>query len=420
MSGAPRERTVGIILLAVSAVLLLLAITIGWTSFTRWKAVRALNQYHLAVISGNKGAAKDAAEIAASVRDDAALVLPSLDLLTVDAGMLARLRRDVPAHQRAIVDTALAFRAALQDGDATELDGADGRLLTHLAALRKGNLPDFPVLAQGDVVHTAILDRCCQAHIAAAWRAGDAKALREPLEILVLLHPDHPEFAKAQTLLAAIGRGASGTAASFSHDIIGDRVAFYRQLVVLAPEHKTSFIRLIPENDRTSAEIQAMLMVDGASGDLKAQVKRAEEDPTEPTIATLFRRCMESDEDELALRLIKKAPASIKTTMQLALAIKQGDLAQLVKLQPERTDLKAKISPPIGREKTISFHLTTESGLIPRDTGLEIRLNQVRIAPERIRRLGSLIVVEFRGMAASTEMEVKLNDAVVFSGTVRL
>lgn len=419
MTSAERERFLGIGLLIAAAICLLLAIIIGWSGITRWRAIHAANTWQMARLAGQANEATEAASTAARLAPgDAALVLPDIELVRTDADRLARLRRDVPAQQRRLVDTAIAFHAVLHGDSGGSLDGVDGRLLNHLVALKRGGaIPPFPAVERGDLPFAAIFDHTVQTHIQAAWDAGDATALRAGLEPFVLLRPDHPERAKARTILAAI---SGATAPSFVHDITDERNAFLRHLAQLAPDRADALIRLIPEAQRTPDEIQRLLLAGGETADLKRQVEQALANPGEAVFVVLFRRCLEEDHTDLAQRLIDKAPASIKPGMELALAFHVGDVATVVRLQPDRRDLQPRATPPIGRENLITFHLMTEAGLVPRGDGLVVRLNEERVAPDRIKRRGSLVEIQFRGGGMTVNLEVKLGDKIIFAGPVRL
>jgi len=419
MTAAERERFFGIGLLVAAAICLLLAILIGWNGITRWRAIHAANTWQMARLAGQTNDAAEAAKTAARLGSgDAALVLPDIDLSQADNARLSRLRRDVPAQQRRLVDATLAFHAVLHNSTGGSLDGVDGRLLDHIVALKRGGtMPTFPMVERGDMPFAAILDHAVQNHLQAAWNAGNATALRAGLEPFVLLRPDHPEHAKARTILAAI---AGGTAPSFVHDIADQRTAFLRHLAQLAPERADSLIRLIPEAQRTPDEIQRLLLAGGNTVDLKQQVEQALTSPGEAVFVVLFRRCLNEDRTDLAQRLIEKAPVHLKPGMELALAFHAGDVATVSRLQPERRDLQPRATAPIGRENLITFHLMTDAGLIPRGDGLDIRLNEERVAPDRIKRRGSLVEVQFRGGGLTVNLEVKLGDKIVFAGPVRL
>lgn len=419
MTAAERERFLGIGLLVAAAICLLLAILIAWNGITRWRAINAANAWQMARLAGQTNDAAEAAKTAARLgAGDAALVLPAIDLNQADADRLSRLRRDVPTQQRRLVDAAIAFHAVLHGGNGGVLDGVDGRLLDHIVALKRGGaLPPFPELDRGDIPFAAILDRAVQTHVQAAWNAGDASALQAGLEPFVLLRPDHLERAKARTILAAL---AGPTAASFVHDVTAQRQDLLRHLAQLAPDRADALIRLIPEDQRTPAEIQRLLLAGGAAVDLKQQVEQALANPGEAVFVVLFRRCLEEDRLDLAQRLIDKAPAGIKPGMQLALAFRVGDIATVLRLQPERRDLQPRITAPIGRENQITFHLMTEAGLVPRGDGLVVRLNEERVAPDRIKRRGSLVEIQFRGGGMTVILEVKLGERLIFAGAVRL
>lgn len=421
MNGLPRERMLGFGMLGAAAVCLIIALVLALGGYRRWSAVGALQDYRLAVLGGDaEAAAGFAREAAAKAPDDAALVLPSLDLMEGDTTPLERLRNRVPARQRPVVDTALAFQGALHGKQAGEVEGSDAKLVAHLIALSKGELPPFPDLVQGSAPHAAILDRAAQAQVRAAWIAGDAKALASGLSPLLLLRPDHAEAARMRVLLAAAGEGPGGVAAAFVHDIGAGRTAFLRKVAILCPEDATALLRLIPEGERTPAEIQRMLLAAGQQGDLKQQVEQALKNPGDAVLTALFRRCLSEGDLGLAAQITEKAGDTVKPSMELALAVASGDLGKVAQLQPKRTDLKPRVTRLLGKQNTITFHLATASGFIPRGSTFDVRINGDRIPPERIKRWGSLVQVEFRGGGVTAEVQVLLGETVVHTGPVKL
>jgi len=418
MTTAERERLLGIILLVAAAVCLLLAILIGWGAISRWRAISAANLWQTARLTGNSNDMTEAAQAAAAYgSSEAALGLPAVDLKVADTGRLDRLRRDVPARQRPLIDATLAFHGVLHGGNGQGLDGDNGRILAHIAALKKGtSIPPFPTLERGSEFYAAILDHALQTHIQVAWNAGDQDKLREALAPFVLLRPDHADRAKARTILA----GLTGTSMGGYLSADDNRVALLRQLAMLAPDHADAMFALIPEKSRSAAEIQRLLLAGGAQSELKPMVERALANPSEAVLVVLFRRCLAENNRELAQRLVDQAPPSIKPGMELALAFASGDVATMVRLQPHRQDLRPQVTPPVGRENLISCHLTTAAGLNPSSAGLTVRLNEEPVAPDRIKRRGSLLEIQFRGGGTVVNLEIKLGDVVVFGGPVQL
>src|SRR5690606_36803251 len=111
MSGMPRGRMLSFGMLGAAAICLIIALVLALGGYRRWAAVGALQHYRLAVLGGDQeDAASFAREAAAKAPDDAALVLPSLDLMEGDTTPLDRLRNRVPTRQRTVVETAFAFQ----------------------------------------------------------------------------------------------------------------------------------------------------------------------------------------------------------------------------------------------------------------------------------------------------------------------
>lgn len=420
MSGSPRDRNVGLGLLAVAAILLLTAVLVLWGGINRWRAVSAVNNYQLARMAGNSNDMKDYAAIAQQFgTDDAALALPAMDLMDEDSTRLDRLRRSVPSNQRTLIDCAIALQAAVHGKSSDSIDGINGKLIAHIAALANGELPPFPTLTQGDMPYVSILDRAAQHHAQRAWIVGDAKGLKDALSILALLRPNHADNPKSKTVLAAVSDNP-GIAATFIHEVPGKHPEFLRQMALLTPDTATTFIRLIPENERTAAEMQVMLLAGGDTTPLKTQVEKAIANPSDPVLSTVFRRCLMENDTELAESLIPKASDQLKYDMRLAVAFHVGDVATIAKLLPDRKDLKPTITTPIGRNDHIAFHLTTPSGFAPRTGALDIRIDNERVPPGRIKRMGSLVEIEFKSFGQQTDLEVKLSEQIIFAGTVNL
>ncbi len=418
MTTPERERLFGILLLSTSAVCLLLAVVIGWGAISRWRAISAANHWQTARLTGNSNDTIEAAQAAAHYgSSEAALGLPAVDLKAPDTVRLDALRRGVPARQRPLIDATLAFHGLLHGGNGQDLQGDNGRLLAHVATLKQGlSIPPFPKLERGSDMYAAILDYALQAHIQVAWNAGDAGKLLEALAPFVLLRPDHADYAKARTILA----GLSGTAMGGFLVQDANRVILLRQLATLAPEHADALFALIPEKDRSAAEIQRLLLAGGAQSELKPLVERALANPSDAVLLVLFRRCLAENNRELAQHLLAQAPPSIKPAMELAFAFSSGDVAAMVRLQPQRKDLRPQITPPLGRENVITCHLTTAAGLNPSNAGLVVRLNEEPVAPERIKRRGSLLEIQFHGGGTVVNLEIKIGDVVVFGGPVQL
>jgi len=419
---ALNERYQGMIMLAIAALMLLGAILITNGAIARWRAISAIQRYHMGLLSGkDQASATSAKEAAALMPDDAATALAHIDPASDSAmAKLEQLARVVPLQQRGLVNTTLAFSLVLNGkspGDGA--DGADAILLKRLSALGKGEMAPFPEFKQGDTPSLAIYSRTAQAQAQAAWQTGKASELRAPLAALAMLHPHHPEAPAIRAVLAAVNPDCDKFRALDALSLLGDkRIAWARRLAVLVPSRATLFLTLIPSDQRTDDENQ-QINIGGAQGEpLKTLVERTLASPGEAAVVTAFIRCIREGELDLADKLVEKAPEGTKQDLQLALAYQRGDFLTVGKLDPKRTDLKPQITVPIGRPGSMSFHLSSLAGLIPTVGGLDIRIDSQRVAPDRIKRFGSLVMVEFKG-TGDFMLEVRIGETVVFAGKVR-
>lgn len=419
---ALNERYQGFVMLAIGAVMLLAAVVIGNGAITRWRAITAIQRYHMALLSGKDEASRTSAkEAAALMPDDAATALANIDP-TADSAIakLEQMARIVPVYQRGMVNTTLAFSLVLNGkspGDGAE--GADAILLKRLAALGKGDMAPFPEFKQGDLPCMAIYSRTAQAQAQAAWHDGKASELRAPLAALAMLRPQHPEALAINAVLAAVNPECEKIRVLDALSQLGDkRVAWARRLAVLVPTRANLFLTLIPSDQRTSEENQ-QINIGGANGEpLNALVDRTLISPGEAAVVTAFIRCVKEGELELAAKLVEKAPEGTKQDLQLALAYQRGDFLTVAKLDPKRTDLKPQITTPIGRPGSMSFHLSSLAGIAPSVGGLDIRIDGQRVAPDRIKRWGSLVMVEFKG-TGDFMLEVRIGETVVYADKVR-
>lgn len=418
----PRERLLGIGMLAVAAVMLLSAASITWGAINRWAGISAVQRHHMNRLSGRpEAAATSAKEAAAALPTDAATALAVIDPSDPSCiETLDRLQRVVKPPQRPVVATTAAFASVLAGKSPSDVDGVDLTLLKHLAALQKGELPAFPSLRQGDEPTFAIYVRTCQAHVAAAWKAGKADLMLPALSTLALLDPQHAESKQIYAVLAAIHPDASKVKVLDALGRLGDAesTAMARRLAVLAPARARLVIQVIPPDKRTAEENQQIVVGGAGSDDLKQLVDRVLAAPGEAAVVTAFIRCLQENQLELAGQLADKAPEGTKQDLQAALAYATGDVLTVLKLDPKRTDMQPTVTTPIGRPGFISFHLGTTAGLIPGSANLDIRIDGNRVAPDRIKRWGSLVLVEFNGAGQMT-LDVKIGETLVFTGKVK-
>lgn len=418
------SRLVGLVLLGISAVLLLVATLVSWNAVQRWRAIAAIDDHHLARLSGRTNSARESAETAAALLPGAAMAaLPAIDPADDSAAeRLDGLSRAVHPRDRAIVTTTTAFSAALRGKTGETIAGADGVLIKHLTALAKGELPVFPTLPAKDAPQAAILSQAAQRHAAAAWKAGNRDQLARGLGLVLLAHPTHAEAKQAVTLLAAIDpAGNRDTIAGLVGALGAKGPELLRRAALLAPERTTLLFALIPTDQRTPEEAQAILAGGGSQGEkLESLVEKGLASPSPALLANLFQRCLDQDKTALARQIADKAVEPQQRDLRIALAQHLGDVLALAALQPERSDLKPTTSPPVTGPGIIAFHLATPSGLVPRVGVLRARANGEDIPADRIKRWGSLVVLLMPKVSGKIDVDVKLGDTTVFAGGVSL
>jgi hypothetical protein len=421
-----RPRLVGIILLGVAAIVLLIGLTVAWSSVQRWRAILAVNEAGVARLGGKAAHARDRAEAAAGLLPDEAMaVLPSIEPGSAAAeARLDRLTAAIHPRDRAVVETTAAFDAALRGGAPDAIEGSDGTLIRHLQSLAKGDLPPFPSLDAGDPPQAAILSQAAQRHALAAWKAGNREQLQRGLGLVALAEPDHPEAKEIIALLALLDQGLSKASLLAVVAGLGDRgAALARRAAALSPERSTALFAAIPDALRT-AEENERLAAAGALGEpgdsLETLANKALAQPTPAALAGAFKRTLDEGRIDLAKQLIEKSAEPQRRDLRIALAMHQGDVMALAALQPERTDLKLTTTTPIGRPGQVSFHLASRSGMVPRSGELRARLGGENVEPEHIRRWGSLVVIDAPLTSGTVDLEVRFDDLTVFSGSVDL
>ena len=423
MFGFP-PRLVGLVLLGVAAVILLISALIGWNAVQRWRAFVAIEDHHLARLGGHANGARNHAETAAALLPQAAMAaLPAIDPAADQAaGQLELLSRSVHPRERAIVATTAAFSAALHGNAVDGVDGADGALIKHLAALSKGGLPVFPAFSGNDAPQAAILGQAAQRHAASAWKAGNREELVRGLGLVLLTRPYHAEAKQAVTVLAALDPAADRAVLSGLIGGLGsDGHLLLRRAALLAPERAAVLTAIIPAEQRTPAEAQLLLAAGGEPGEkLESLIAKALASPSPILLADLFQRCLDQDKVDLAQKIADQAVEPHQRELRIALAHHLGDVLALAALQPERTDLKPAASPPVGGSGLIAFHLATPAGLIPRIGELRVRADGKEVPADRITRRGSLVVLLMPGASGMVEIDVKLGDTLVFAGGVSL
>ncbi len=136
--------------------------------------------------------------------------------------------------------------------------------------------------------------------------------------------------------------------------------------------------------------------------------------PDEDVLRSLLPRAISEGRIDLARPMLALLRADHRPPFAIALAQAEGDLDALVRLGGDAAALQPRITSPLIANGRMAFHLATASGVIPHGA-VEVRLDGRVLAPDKITRYGSLVVVELGG-ATTTPYEVRLADKVVASG----
>jgi hypothetical protein len=333
-------RKLGFVLMAIALILLIAAVNIAYAGVNRWLALYHLKTYTLSQLQGENEEAREAiAKAASRLPKRASTVLPSVDLAT-DAGLerLERLRRLAPLEERQIIATAIAFGQALMKkspaGDYPE--NSDAVLVRWLVALNSGDTPKKMALSKEDPPHYRPFIYVLQRHFQAGIAAGNADMLRDSAGRLLLLCPRHPEIDKVRFVAALCDP-------AFPSDVLRSlgsginppetRTALVRRLGKLFPDRSAYILPLIPAEQRSQDESQAVLLT--SPDTLETTVGLAEASPTEPILRSMSARCLNSSRPDLAKRLAAVAQPPLKDELLLNIAIFEGDLSTLAKLSGE-------------------------------------------------------------------------------------
>jgi hypothetical protein len=414
-------RLSGIILMAIGGVLLILTIFSVWGSVSRWEGADSIESYHLNRLSNNEDQAiKDAKRAAAVLDREAVTVIPSINLESdSDLKLLDELlSRRLPPAQRADIETVQAFSRTLR-GQASpqKVGGSDGILIAHLQTFGKEGAPSWPNLQKSEPPHASILLAALRRQFAAVWLAGDAKAIQKMAGALMLAEPLGQDANRLRFLLAAMTPKYEVPQLTPLAGLIAnldERIAFIRQLCLLAPERRAVLTALIPVEKKLPNERN--LLPSEAVASLETKVKFAVEHPKEEAFTALIPRCVQEGRIDLAKSLITYLRTEIRPPFEIAIATAEGDLSTVLRLCPNQSDLVPRISPPVLAAGSLSFHLSTDSGFVARSPVTLIFGNRL-MATEKVKRFGSLFALDV-GDAKSGTLEVRIGSRVIFAGQV--
>ncbi|MDA3960163.1 MAG: hypothetical protein PF961_05200 [Planctomycetota bacterium] len=422
---------------AGAGTLFLIAGLTTWGGVNRFFAGQALGEHATAMFVGDVGEARQAARSAAGwLGDDARAVLPATDPTDLDSDDRLRiLSSRVPGIQRRDVLAARNFGRAIlgQELDIPDqMSGGDGELIRHLAELAElttGSLPDLPELPRHQAPSIDVLHYTLEQRLATAWRIADSVGVRNAAATLLALDPRHPaqdELALISVTLDRTGNSAMITMNAKKLDE-ARRVNAIRGLISLLEKDSESLghsdrderiaklINQIPANQRSGEEMARWM----SSGNRKLEdvVAAAERDGSETVVIAAINRAFERERYDLAKKLAPKLPKDKRRAVELAVAEYTWDTATLKQLAAKPEEYLPTIINPSLSFDYLCFHVSSPSGAIPRQD-VYVKVNGEHVAAHQVRRFASLIKVPTSPGAKSVDLEVTLNEDVIFSGRV--
>lgn len=401
----------GAALLAGAAIILIVAILIGWGATTRWLGIADVHQARARLLHAPDQAARAAADAAQALPDEPAAVLLTIDLQKAeDYTRLEDLERRSDSRHGELIRTGMALSQVLRDQTPPQVGGADGALLAVLAALRSGSPPAPLPTTAGEAPRLSVLSATLAAQWRAAVAAGDAALARQAAGALAMLQPRHPS---APLLWFAAG----------ALDPSSDR-ARLQTLAQKVPQAQLAPLaralsRLAPSR---SSELDALALGLAPSLTpaqmLEAQV-RAAVGGADVQVSPLARRCLEAGRPDLAKQLLPRLPASAQAPFQRFILLNEGDMAELAKAGEQTPELMPRITPPRIRPGSVAFHLSNAAGAVPKGE-LTIRLDGKAIEAARVMRLGSLIVIDTQKQTGPTDFEVRAGERTLHASKVTL
>ncbi|HYE06434.1 MAG TPA: hypothetical protein VEL07_13045 [Planctomycetota bacterium] len=407
------ERNAGFVMLGFAAVVLLIAVVVGWGAITRWRAASALADWNARSLSNEHAAAREAgAEAAALAPSSAAAILAAADLASSDG--YARLEASagrVRPGDRALVDAALALSQAIRGKDITNtVAGPDEELLRAILHAERGE--DTAPIASTEPATGAIARAAASRLARAAWRRGELQPILRAFGTLVLTDPSHKDAQRVRLVLAALDpQYPPAQFQAHANRLAAEAGDLLRACQRLAPERAAAIAVAVPATQRTPEDLRRLLLTSDQPIEKVVEEARRSHDPA--TNEAIAWRALDAGRPDLAKALAAAAPEASRKDLEKAIAAARGDLAALAELAPERTDLQPVVSHPIAGDGVITFHLATRSGLVPTDAPIVV----LDGSPADVRRWDSLVSVPTSG-AGFTAAEVRLGGRVLWSGNV--
>lgn len=420
-------RTIGIVLLVISAVVLLLAVLNGRAGINRIFAANALEAARLHALAGERAEAQRAAREARDwLPHDADVLFAGIDLTDPGAGaaLEAALPRLLP-RQRTEVEGVMALHRALHGKDpGNGASGGDAVAIRALAELTKTGRVTAATFTGDAPPHRVTLALLVQRQFAAALAGGDAATIRQTAGQVMLLLPRHPEAPAINALLRGLDPLADTPRVRNDLELvraIDERLRVNRLIALLAPLRAAKLAEAIPEGQRTPAELALTRPLVGPAGSgsgqtLEAVVVKALRDPKEPELELLIPRAVREGRLDFAKRMTSLLRIERKPPYELMIADAGGDLAEMMRLAAGDPKLAIKASTPLVAGGRASFHLSNAIGFIPRGA-LEMRLDGRPLPDAKVARLASIVSAEV-GAGGSPTLELRVGSTVIFSAQV--
>ena len=391
-------KILALVLLTLGLVMTLTAGLIVWGGINRWLAVGHLHESAAKALAGDFSGARSAGrEAMALIPGEAVAVLAAADLSLAEnaIGLLQAARTATPLERAALA--AAAGVALGRPAEGIDTDPADLALLQAIATKSPAALkrdPDHPP-------HQVVLAAWTASRLSAAWAQGKRSDIYEAASGLLTLAPRHPQAAELRLLLAALGPAephqAQLSAIAAEITDVARRATLGKHLLALAPE-RPSLAMLIPG------------ALDPAAGDaaLAAAVSSAQRAPATISEALVI-RCLQAGKFDLVDALIAAADSTRQTDLATLPGLLTGEAF---------TSDKARISPPLSSNQTLSFHLTNRAGALP-TKAITVKIGATEVPSAQIRRFGTLIAVPLR-VAGAQDLSISYDGNVVYAANLRL
>ncbi len=403
------DRMLGIVLMIVAAVLVVVALLIGYAAVERWSGVNATRSALRAQAQGNGSRARsEASRAAALLPDEPAALLPSIDLESPSAAAkLLNLRNRVSDRQRAIVDVALQLNHALTMQPIEDVAGANGQLIASVAASSKGQLASLPVAEHGDAPYRTVLECAYAKLLQVAWSARDAGRVRTAAGALQLLSPKHPQASELMFVITALDPDIGDKELNDSAQPLPPerRAILAKLLAELAPAHAAALADIAMGATPGKADPKAAL-----AATIDRAIKGA---PTASALDALCFQALDQDQPELARKVVTKMEGAQRDRALGFINDFPGTLGDAFLAAAGEQALLPRPSRLRAGDGFVAFHLSNEHGLLPK-LFPEITLNDQPVGAAQLRHWGSLIVV-LTDLPRPYTITVRVNDHVLFS-----